>query len=160
MGRWPKQKSDRPSQNPFGLVFSIYNRQRDLTLHKGPARALVGAVLNFLGVPFEEVSIYFVGAKRIAQLHGQFFDDPTPTDCISFPIDKHHLGEVFICPKVAIDYVAKKGGEAHREVALYVIHALLHLIGYDDLKPQAKAMMRKKEKSCMRHLDRLKLVLS
>ncbi|MBU6382982.1 MAG: rRNA maturation RNase YbeY [Verrucomicrobia bacterium] len=140
-------------------MISIYTTQKDLPINKASARSLVDAVLSFLEIPYEEVSIYFVNEKKISQLHDQFFEDPTPTDCISFPLDEKHLGEIFVCPAVAIRYASKRGQDPYRETALYVIHGLLHLIGYDDLEAKAKEAMRKKEKSCMRHLDRLKITL-
>lgn len=140
-------------------MISIHNSQKDLKFDKGATRALVEAVLSFLKVSFEEVSLYFVTEKQIAKLHSQFFNDCSPTDCISFPIDENHLGDIFVCPAVAIRYAKKRGLDPYRETALYVVHGLLHLIGYDDLEKKAKEAMRKKEKSCMRHLDRLKVTL-
>ncbi len=140
-------------------MISVYTQQKDLSIDKGSVRALVEATLTFLKIPFEEVSVYFVSSKRIAKLHERFFQDPTPTDCISFPIDENHLGEIFVCPAVAIDYAKKRRANPYRETALYIVHGLLHLIGYDDLEKKAKETMRKKEKSCMRHLDRLKIFL-
>lgn len=140
-------------------MISIYNSQKDLKIHKSSARALVDSVLAFLKVPFEEVSVYFVSEKKISKLHELFFQDPSPTDCISFPIDQAHLGEVFVCPAVALQYAKKRGLDPYRETALYIIHGLLHLIGYDDLEKKAKETMRKKEKSCMRHLEKVKILL-
>lgn len=141
------------------MKISIHNSQKDLTFSKGSAKALVEQVLAFMKVNCDEVAIYFVTKKKISLLHDQFFQDPTPTDCISFPLDEKHLGEVFVCPKVAIEYGRKHQIDPLKETALYTIHGLLHLIGYDDLEPKAKRLMRKKEKSCMRHLERVNVHL-
>lgn len=122
-------------------------------------KVLGKAVLSFLKIPFEEVAFYFVTEEEIADLHDKFFEDPTSTDCISFPLDEKHLGEVFICPAVAKAYAQKHKGDPYKETALYMVHGLLHLIGYDDQIPKAKEAMRKKEKSCMRHLERLQITL-
>lgn len=116
-------------------------------------------MLDHLKVTGDEVAIYFVTEANIAQLHDQFFNDPTPTDCISFPLDERHLGEVFVCPSVAIAYARKKGLDPYQETALYVIHGLLHLLGYDDLEPKERRTMRKKEKTCMAHLYKQNLNL-
>ena len=160
MGGWPKQKSDRPSQNSLDLsVIFIANRQKDLKISKRATRILVKALLSYLEIPYEEIAIYFVSEKQIASLHDRFFQDPTPTDCISFPLDNRHLGEIFVCPAVAIRYAKKRGLDPYREMALYLIHGLLHLIGYSDLEKKEREMMRKKEKSCMRHLDRVRIKL-
>ena len=141
------------------MKITVHNSQKDLTISKGSVRALVLEALSFFKIPYEEVSIYLVSEKQIAKLHDQFFQDPTSTDCISFPLDEKHLGEVFVCPKVAIVYATERGIDPYTETALYIIHALLHLIGYDDLEKNAKRLMRKKEKSCMHHLERLNIHL-
>lgn len=137
----------------------VYNSQKDLKIDKGSARALVQATLSFLKIPFEEVCLYFVTQKQIGKLHEQFFQDRSPTDCISFPMDEKHLGEVFVCPLMAIAYADMRNGSPYWETALYIVHGLLHLIGYDDLEKNNKLTMRKKEKSCMDHLKRIKIAL-
>lgn len=142
------------------MKIHVYNRQKDLILSKSPTRVLVRAVLDHLRVPAQEISIYFVTEKKIAALHDQFFQDPTLTDCISFPLDSSHLGEVFVCPATAKAYAKKKKLDAYEETALYIVHGILHLLGYDDLEAKAKRTMRKKEKSCMAHLYKLKITLS
>lgn len=138
---------------------TVINRQKDLKLSVRRAKALVRAVLDAENVECSEISIYFVSEKRISELHGEFFNDPTPTDCITFPIDCETLGEIFVCPKAAIDYCKKKGGDPLTETALYIIHGILHLLGYDDLDPKMKRVMRKKEKQCMAHLKDLMISL-
>jgi len=141
------------------VIIRIYNHQKDLKIDKSLTKALVNSVLTHLKVNCDEVSIYFVNQKKITDLHEAFFDDPTPTDCISFPLDDKELGEVFVCPAVAIQYASKKKLDPYDETALYVIHGLLHLIGFDDLEPKERRTMRKKEKSCMHHLKEQRISL-
>ena len=136
--------------------FHLYNEQRDLPIALASVKKSLSTLLPYLEVECEELSLYFVTRKRISELHAEFFDDPSPTDCITFPIDPlpqvGHLGEVFVCPAVAIDYANQWGFDPYQEVTLYVIHGLLHLLGYDDLTPGKRRTMRKKEKLCMDHL--------
>ena len=118
----------------------------------------------------DEVSIYFVSTPEICRLHQEFFGDPSPTDCISFPFDKkkeggyHLLGEVFVCPKAALDFVLKHGEElgedCYRETSLYVVHGLLHLLGYDDIRGEDKMQMQKEDNRLMKELIEKELVLS
>ena len=111
-----------------------------------------------------EVSVYFVTTEEMCCLHLDYFNDPTPTDCISFPLDDsqdqdagyHILGEVFVCPQTAIDYDAKA---AYSEATLYLVHGLLHLIGYDDLDAKSRRIMRAAEKKYMELLLCKKLLL-
>jgi probable rRNA maturation factor len=82
----------------------------------------------------EEVNVHLVSKKTITKLHEDFFQDPTPTDCITFPFAEDSLlGEIFICPEVAIEYANKYKKDPHQETSLYIVHALLHLLGFDDI---------------------------
>lgn len=141
------------------MIIHVSNSQKDLQIDKGSIRALVKATLTSLKSTPDEISIYLVSEKKIAALHDEFFQDPTSTDCISFPIDDSHLGEIFVCPAVAITYAKKKNLDPYEETALYIVHGILHLLGQDDLEPKAKRIMRKKEKSCMRRLNELNISL-
>lgn len=140
-------------------MISVFNHQKDLKISKGSVRTLVEAVLEYLAVSYKELSVYFISKKKILELHEEFFGDPSPTDCISFPLDEEHLGEIFVCPKTALEYSKKHKLDPLEETALYMIHGLLHLIGYDDLNEKDRRIMRKKEKSCIRHLYSHKIQL-
>lgn len=142
------------------MKIHIYNSQKDLKISKKSTRVIVEALFDFFSLPHQEISIYFVSDKKMKKLHQEFFDDPTSTDCISFPLDEEHLGEIFICPYTAIQYAQKKHLDPYEETALYLIHGFLHCLGYDDLQPKLKRIMRKKEKTCMDLLKRLNIHLS
>lgn len=136
------------------MKIHLYNRQRALSLSKSALRKAIHSLVSYLEIETKELSVYFVTSKKIAELHGQFFNDPTPTDCITFPLDQEFLGEIFVCPEVALQYASKKNLDPLEETLLYVVHGILHLVGYDDLTAKDKRNMRKKEKSCMRHLKK------
>ncbi len=105
-------------------------------------RNLVTFILKIKKISCQEISIYLVGKRKISSLHKEFFNDPSPTDCISFPIDSDYLGEIFVCPKVAQDYNPKK---PYVETSLYIIHAILHLLGYDDLQESKRKIMHQEQ---------------
>ena len=72
-------------------------------------RFLVQAILENEKIATDEVNIYFVDKKDISDIHMKYFNDPTPTDSISFPIDSQEddsyykiLGDVFVCTEVGI----------------------------------------------------------
>lgn len=178
MDRRQKHESDRIAKNPLcisltqeldcsnhsdlgspekQLLVHVHNSQKDLKIDKKKVQLLVQEVLAYLGSSHSEVSVYFVTERKICALHDQFFQDPSPTDCISFPLDDTHLGEVFVCPKAALTFDPT---EPYQETALYVIHGLLHCLGYDDLEPVEKRAMRKKEKSCMALINKLGIHLA
>jgi len=139
------------------VKLNVYNRQEALSLSKPSARKVLRVLCNYLSIQGDELSIYFVSGQAIAQLHGQFFGDPTPTDCITFPLDKSYVGDLFISPEEALSYNPEN---PYSETQLYLVHGLLHLAGYDDLCPKARRAMRKMEKTCMDHLYKLGLTLT
>lgn len=145
------------------MKINIYNYQKDLRFSKPLIKKMVKEVLNFENVNCDELSLYFVNEKIICELHEKYFGDSSSTDCITFPIDNPKekkacfLGEVFICPKTAINYAQKHSLEPLNELYLYIIHGLLHLLGYDDISKKDKTIMRKKEKSCMSLIKEKKL---
>jgi probable rRNA maturation factor len=144
------------------VKISIYNDQKDLKISKKHIKKQVRAIFESEKVSCQEIAINFVDKKTISKLHKKFFNDPSPTDCISFPIDKPFekdcfLGEIFICPKVASEYLKE---DPYGETTLYLIHAILHLLGYDDISKKDKIVMRKKEKSYINFLKERYLGIS
>jgi probable rRNA maturation factor len=84
----------------------------------------------------EEVEITFVNDDAIAAVHGDFMNDPTPTDVITF-----HHGEILISLDTAKRQAAEHGQPWEKETALYVIHGLLHLAGWDDREEEERKQM-------------------
>lgn len=87
-----------------------------------------------------EISILLLDDKGIGELNKQYLGRPRPTDVISFrmwegPFHKLHpelLGDVVVNVEQA---------RTKRELALYIVHGLLHLLGYvDDTKRNTRLM--------------------
>ena len=95
------------------------------------------------------------------KMHNEFFNDPSPTDCMSFPIDTEedaedcYLGDIVVCPAAALKYA-----DPYRETTLYILHGLLHLLGYDDIQPQDRKKMRRAEKTYMNYFETMGLLLN
>lgn len=147
----------------------IKNTQKDLPLSKASIQTLITTLCEELSIFIDEISLHFVSKKKISSLHDEFFQDPSPTDCISCPIDPPKqssddpgysvLGEIFVCPKVAIEYGQKHKIDAYEETSLYVVHGLLHLLGFDDMDTASKKKMRRHEKKCMTVLRKRRALL-
>ncbi len=85
-----------------------------------------------------EVEVSLVTAAEIARLHDEFMDDPSPTDVITF-----HHGEILISPETAQQQRRPHGHSLQREVALYLIHGLLHLAGHEDTTDAGAELMKR-----------------
>lgn len=148
------------------MEVSVFDEQEALKINGSSVRPIVEAVLSLEGRKTDEVAVYFVTTEEITRLHGEFLDDPTPTDCLSFPVDEEHegphhvLGEIFICPQTAKEYVLGTSEDPYVETTLYLVHGLLHLLGYDDIEPSDREAMRAAEKRHMTHLVSKKLLLT
>lgn len=149
------------------MIVNIFDQQSALPLSHRPIEQAVQAVLAFEERVCDEVAIHFVDTLSISRLHHHYFNDPSPTDCISFPIDEGKelspysvLGEVFICPEVAIKYAQKHEKDPYEETTLYLVHGLLHLLGYDDLNSEERKVMKQAERDHMRNLKKLHLLLT
>lgn len=133
----------------------VLNRQDDLAINLSQVERLVLCTLNYLGIICDEVAVHLVSEQEICDLHARFFDDPSPTDCITLPIEQtpgyYCLGELFVCPAALLEEEAP-----YTEASLCIAHSLLHLIGYHDHTDA----MRAKETEVMEHLKNAGLLLS
>ncbi len=75
----------------------------------------------------EEVELNLVDDDTIARVHGDFLQDPTATDVITF-----HHGEIFVSVDTAARYAEEHGISPREELMRYLIHGLVHLHGYLD----------------------------
>lgn len=147
------------------MLINISNRQRLLKIPPKKVRKLVETVILNEGHSCDEVSIQFVNTKTMCQMHEDFFDDPSPTDCMSFPLDDEPsddyrvLGDVVVCPETAINYAKLHQTNHYQELTLYIVHGLLHLMGYDDIRETDRKKMRAAEKRHMTKLHALQLIL-
>lgn len=138
----------------------ITNKQQDIEVDRRYFEKVLKTLALQFKSHFDEMSLHFVSEKKIKDLHKQFFDDPTITDCITLPIDPPNtkpycvLGEVFVCPSVAKTYAKEHNGDSHKELTLYVIHGFLHLIGYDDMNEKDEKLMRDAEILAFKYLEK------
>lgn len=102
-----------------------------------------------------EISVAVVDRETIQRLHKKFLHDDTPTDVLSFPMGgagRSIEGEIVACGDVALEVAARLGWPAEAELLLYLVHGLLHLLGYDDHEPQAAEEMRAKQRGYLAEL--------
>jgi len=129
---------------------SIHSPQETVPIDRGRVRDIARAVLEGEGVNDYELSVSFVDNPTIHRLNKQYLDHDEPTDVLSFPYSgagaKKLEGELVIGVEVAKAEADERGHDVQAELALYVIHGLLHLCGYDDKSPGAEKEMREQER--------------
>ena len=150
----------RADGNPSMLQFA--NQQRTRPLDKRHLQAITEAALAELGVAKWNLTFYFVNAKRMAEINEAHMHHEGPTDVITFDYGENgtrntqHVfhGEIFICIDVAVTQAREFRTTWQSEVVRYIIHALLHLCGHDDLQPAARRKMKRVENRLVRKLAR------
>ncbi|HEY3374834.1 MAG TPA: rRNA maturation RNase YbeY [Candidatus Aquicultor sp.] len=90
-----------------------------------------------------ELSIALVDEQQMQRLNAEYRGKDTPTDVLSFatgeaeetpatmPDEPYLIGDVVICPAIAAKQAAEYGQTFEQEMALLLVHGILHLLGYD-----------------------------
>jgi len=124
--------------------------------------------------PDVEMALLFVDESTIAGLNVRYLDGDGPTDVLAFPIDEvpttagrrpdeggrgpgsegpsdppSVLGDVVVCPAVARRQAEARGGSAEDEIALLVVHGVLHLLDYDHQEPEERVVMQRREQEIL-----------
>lgn len=60
-----------------------------------------------------------------------------------------HLGDVVVCPATALSLAKGNVSVFWEELSLYIVHGVLHLLGYDDTTPKKRATMRRQERRAL-----------
>jgi probable rRNA maturation factor len=129
---------------------AIATPQEIVAVDRKHVREVVRAVLDGEGVADAEISLAFVDNPTIHTLNKRYLDHDEPTDVLSFPLSepnaKRLAGELVIGVEVALAQARERGHDVQHELALYVIHGLLHLCGHDDKSDEAARAMRARER--------------
>ena len=113
-----------------------------------------------------EVSFSFVSAAEIKDLNREYRDKDVVTDVLSFPMHDDFirnretiikenpflpllLGDIVICVQQAETQAQEYGNTLTRELSYLSVHSVLHLLGYDHMEEDEKAVMRSIEKEIM-----------
>lgn len=109
-----------------------------------------------------ELTLTFIERDEIAALNAEHMGSDGPTDVLSFPLDadlddgtdavEPHapgmpvlLGDVVVCPAVAAEQAPDHAGTLDDELALLVVHGILHVLGHDHAEPTETVEMRARE---------------
>src|SRR5260370_36501309 len=133
---------------------SIHALQEIVPLDHGRLREIAHTVLEGEAIMDYEISVALADNTTIQRLNKQFLDHDEPTDVLTFPYSAAHAkkleGELVVGAEIAQEQAAERGHDVQAELALYVIHGLLHLCGYDDKAPGPEKEMRERERHYLR----------
>lgn len=132
---------------------------------------LVTATLSAEGFPDSlEVSLTLLDSGPMADLNRTHMGKEGATDVLSFPLEALspgevpdsaaggpplHIGDIFICPAVVTSNAAAAGVAFRDEMALMVVHGLLHLLGYDHVVDSEAEQMEQRERDLLAAVGRV-----
>ena len=136
------------------IAVQIANRQAHIPLDRRLLRRAVAKVLCEADVRRAQISVAAVDDETITQLNWRYLHHRGPADVLSFLLDDSDglEGEVIVGAETAVRFAAGYGWSPHDELLLYVVHGMLHLVGYDDRTPRQRTEMQRKEKEVLAEL--------
>lgn len=137
---------------------AITNQQETLALDEKVIRRTVRSVLQDAGIIQATVSVAIVDNETIRELKTRFFDLDEVTDVISFDLRDNHIPENKVDCEVVINAqraceLADDDKAAIAEVHLYIVHGLLHQLGFDDDTLEHAQAMHAKEDDILNRLN-------
>jgi probable rRNA maturation factor len=132
-------------------------------------RKVAGQVLLAEHVnPLVEIGLVITGQEKIRELNRLYLEEDAPTDVLSFPMTESdvdgnsfitppdnalHLGEVVISYPQAKQQAKEHGHTVKKEVAVLIVHGVLHLLDYDHDTPGHRGVMRKREAVILKTIE-------
>ena len=121
----------------------------------------LAADLCGLQLPVHDVlSVVLIDSKSMAELNQAYKGHSGPTDVLTFdyrvdtpPMGEQIAAEIVVCPDVAAAAAARYHRPFSRELFLYIIHGLLHLMGYRDGTRQERTDMQRQASRILRRTE-------
>jgi probable rRNA maturation factor len=121
------------------MTIDITNRS-GIAYNEEDFESLLRFGMKDLGLNDEcDLDVLLVDEAEMTALHIKWMDEPGPTDVLTFPMDEIRphsnepgiLGDILICPHVAIRQAETAGHSFTHEMSILGVHGLLHIVGYD-----------------------------
>ena len=143
------QGEQDPGGDPLFPNVSIYDEQHIQVALPFLVRVATRA-LRALAVPEDgALVVTLVEPERMAELQEEALGEHSPTDVLAFPMDDLEnpmpgpfvLGDIVICPEVAGEQAGAAGHPLNDELAMLLVHGILHCVGRDHATPSEETAM-------------------
>jgi probable rRNA maturation factor len=120
----------------------IFNDTTYTPIPRAKMHRAIENVLRGENVLEAAVSVVLVDDERIHAMNKEFLQHDYPTDIITFPLEDDAVdGEMYISISTALRQAAEYGVSLTNELMRLAAHGTLHLVGYDDAKPEERKQM-------------------
>ena len=115
-------------------------------------KKVVATTLTVENVRRRSVSVLLTGDKEIRKINKQYLNHDYATDVISFEFkdESDYLGDIVVSVDTAASFAKELGIPLKEEVARYLVHGTLHLLGYDDKKKTDRRNMFKRQEEILK----------
>jgi probable rRNA maturation factor len=140
------------------IAVNVNQDFEDLKVSIPSLKTLVRAVCRRFGVSKAVVGVAIVGDPSMRQLNRRFMGRRGTTDCFSFDLSEtsdradKRVFEIVVNAEKALREARHRGHRPQAELALYVTHALLHQLGFDDTAPSKARRMHRMEDEILQEL--------
>ena len=127
------------------IDIELTDQQSTLPVDAQRLKQAARLILEEHGPDSVQVSIAVVDDLAIHELNRRFLQHDYPTDVLSFVLEQQPgrlEGEVIVSTDTALAQAGEYGVQPDDELLLYVIHGVLHLVGFDDKSPDLLRQMR------------------
>jgi len=139
----------------MAVRMDVCNQQQAMAIDPRWVRRIVRGVLRAQGAPDRSVSVAVVDAERMQALNARFLGHDRPTDVMAFPLAEPgdaYLGEVVVCSDVAVTEAGQRDKDPQAELALYLVHGVLHLLGFRDGRAADRRAMETRQTELLSQL--------
>ena len=139
------------------LFLEVLDEQENIPVDLSRIRAVCVKILADSGITCGRIGVVLVDNEMIHELNRNFLKHDYPTDVISFQVESNpeegYLeGEVIASVEMAKQRAPEFQWGTDDELLLYVIHGLLHLVGFDDIDEKDRLVIREKERYYLRFI--------
>jgi probable rRNA maturation factor len=133
----------------MSIEIEVSDTQAHMKVDRADVVRIVRHVLLAENRASASISIALVDNDTIHRLNVKHLGHDWPTDVITFPLsgalDPSLAGELIVSAEMAVTTASELRSEPCRELALYLVHGLLHLCGYDDSNEADAAAMNRRQ---------------
>ncbi len=134
-------------------IVRICSRQRAVRVPRKRIVELVGFIAATERVCLADVDVAVVDDREMARLNRRFRRRRRTTDVLSFDLadtsEEPVIAQLIVSGPQAVRHARRRSAGVQRELMLYVVHGLLHLMGYDDARPADAAAMAARQEELL-----------
>jgi len=139
---------------------SVISEKVRLPLSKIKIERIAEKISSLLKEKNAEVCIFFVNDAKMRRMNLKYRGIDRPTDCLAFPmregaggkLHREILGDIVISVDTARKNSRYFDSTVKKEISLYIIHGMLHLLGFKDTAASARKKMRRMEGELLKRL--------